>query len=189
MTTNKKLTINSAGKINLYLNVSKNLRPDGYHEIKSIMQSVSLYDELHFEVCRNNDISESDGIDNGEVVGNDGDCESNCNYSGSRDSLAGSIKANNAGSTGISKDSGSHKTCNGSLSGEKSIMISCNNIGIPLNEKNLVHKAAYLVMKKYNLGKKYNIRINISKRIPVGAGFAGGSMNARATLFTAQALF
>ena len=73
MTTNKKLTINSAGKINLYLNVSKNLRPDGYHEIKSIMQSVSLYDELHFEVCRNNDLSESDGIDNGEVVGTDGD--------------------------------------------------------------------------------------------------------------------
>ena len=50
MTVNKELTINSAAKINLYLNVSKNLRADGYHEIKSIMQSISLSDELHFKV-------------------------------------------------------------------------------------------------------------------------------------------
>jgi 4-diphosphocytidyl-2C-methyl-D-erythritol 2-phosphate synthase len=63
MTRSKKLTVNSAGKINLYLNVSKNLRPDGYHEIKSIMQSVSLYDELHFEVSRNYDLRSADRID------------------------------------------------------------------------------------------------------------------------------
>lgn len=145
MTRSKKLTVNSAGKINLYLNVSKNLRPDGYHEIKSIMQSVSLYDELHFEVSRNYDLRSADRIDDDE-------------------------------------------TGSGSV-GDKGIMISCNNIDIPLNEKNLVHKAAYLVMEKFNLGPKYNIKINIEKQIPVGAGLAGGSTNAAATLLAMDRLF
>lgn len=141
MIINKKLTINSAGKINLYLNVAKDLRPDGYHEIKSIMQSVSLYDELHFDVSTNSDLKATDHQEGDEA------------------------------------------------SGDKNIMLSCNNIDIPLNEKNLVHKAAYLVMKKYNLGKKYSIRINIKKRIPVGAGLAGGSTNAAATLLALDRLF
>jgi 4-diphosphocytidyl-2-C-methyl-D-erythritol kinase len=146
MTRSKKLTVNSAGKINLYLNVSKNLRPDGYHEIKSIMQSVSLYDELHFEVSRNYDLrSADDRIDDDET--------------------------------------------GSGLGGDKGIMISCNNIDIPLNEKNLVHKAAYLVMEKFNLGPKYNIKINIEKQIPVGAGLAGGSTNAAATLLAMDRLF
>jgi 4-diphosphocytidyl-2-C-methyl-D-erythritol kinase len=145
MTRSKKLTVNSAGKINLYLNVSKNLRPDGYHEIKSIMQSVSLYDELHFEVSRNYDLRSADRIDDDET--------------------------------------------GSGLGGDKGIMISCNNIDIPLNEKNLVHKAAYLVMEKFNLGPKYNIKINIEKQIPVGAGLAGGSTNAAATLLAMDMLF
>ncbi len=134
MTLKKTLTINSAGKINLYLNVSKDLRPDGYHEIKSIMQSVSLCDELHFEVSRN-------GTDSSNL---------NC---------------------------------------DKSILLSCDNMDIPLNEKNLVYKAAHLVMKKFNLDKKYRIKINIEKQIPVGAGLAGGSTNAAATLLALDRLF
>ena len=90
MTVSKKITISSSGKINLYLNVSKNLRLDGYHEIKSIMQSVGLSDELNFKVFSNYGLSHHDSIN-----GN-----------------------------GIS--------------------ISCDNIDIPLNEKNLVHKSAHL---------------------------------------------
>ena len=38
--------------INLYLNVIKNYRSDGYHEIKSIIQSISLSDELTFKVIK-----------------------------------------------------------------------------------------------------------------------------------------
>lgn len=40
--------INAYGKINLTLEVL-GLREDGYHEIKSIMQSIGLHDELSFE--------------------------------------------------------------------------------------------------------------------------------------------
>ncbi|MBM3710469.1 MAG: hypothetical protein FJW61_08635, partial [Actinobacteria bacterium] len=69
MTVTKKLTISSSGKINLYLNVSKTLRVDGYHEIKSIMQSISLADELNFEIYNNYGLSRH-GSTNGNGNGN-----------------------------------------------------------------------------------------------------------------------
>ena len=137
MTVNKELVINSAAKINLYLNVSKNLRSDGYHEIKSIMQSISLSDELHFEV---------------------------------RD------KSREIGSN-VSKSDG-----NG-------ISITCNNMEIPLNDKNLVHRATLLILKNFDLEDKYSISIDINKNIPVGAGLAGGSTNAAGTLIAMNELF
>ncbi|HUW72310.1 MAG TPA: hypothetical protein VMV67_00430, partial [Methanosarcinales archaeon] len=56
MTISKKLTVSASGKINLYLNVRKNGRTDGFHDIKSIMQSISLSDLLNFEVSHNNAI-------------------------------------------------------------------------------------------------------------------------------------
>ena len=41
----EKVTLRVAAKINLYLNILGK-RNDGYHEIESIMQSISLYDRL-----------------------------------------------------------------------------------------------------------------------------------------------
>ena len=154
MTIGKRLTVKSAGKINLYLNVSKKLRPDGYHEIKSIMQSVSLSDELTFS------ITPTFRINRHAVYPDKGN-----DYSWVKDSSGnetGKNADNNFKSNGIS--------------------IECNNIDIPLNEKNLVHKAALLILKRFNLDKKYNIEISIKKTIPVSAGLAGGSTNAAATL-------
>ena len=135
ITLGKKLILKAAGKINLYLNVKKNSRDDGYHEIKSIMQSVSLSDELCFEV------NERDP-DNEEY-----------------------------------RESG-----NG-------IFITSNNVDIPLDEKNLVHKAALLILDSFNLREKYNLKISITKHIPVCAGLAGGSTNAAATLVALDKLF
>jgi len=154
MTIGERITVKSAGKINLYLNVSKKLRPDGYHEIKSIMQSVSLSDELTFS------ITPSFGIC----------CHPVSLYKGND-----SKKFNSGYGSAPGKDADKNFQSNG-------ISIECNNIDIPLNEKNLVHKAALLILKKFNLEKKYNIEINIKKSIPVSAGMAGGSTNAAATL-------
>jgi 4-diphosphocytidyl-2-C-methyl-D-erythritol kinase len=129
----RELKIRASGKINLYLNVSKHTRSDGYHEIKSIMQSIGLSDELTFKVS-----------DNGDIV----------------------------------------DTTN--LNG---IYITSNDINIPLDEKNLVHKAAAVILDEYKLRGKYKIDINIKKNIPVCAGLAGGSSNAAATLVALNKIF
>lgn len=133
METKNILKLRASGKINLYLNVAKNGRTDGYHEIKSIMQSISLSDELTFEILKGN---ESYGSEN-----------------------------------------------------KNGIYITCNNEDIPLDEKNLVHKAAALILDSYNLRSKYSVKINIGKHIPVCAGLAGGSTNAAATLVALDKLF
>ena len=133
MTGKNVLKLRASGKINLYLNVAKNDRSDGFHEIKSIMQSISLSDRLTFEVLK-------------------------------------------------SKNNHSSENKNG-------IYITCNNEDIPLDEKNLVHKAAAQVLDNYNLRDKYSVTINIEKHIPVCAGLAGGSTNAAATLVALDNLF
>jgi 4-diphosphocytidyl-2-C-methyl-D-erythritol kinase len=127
------LKLRASGKINLYLNVIKNGRTDGFHEIKSIMQSISLSDELTFKVQRRK------------------------------------------------KNHGSEK--------KNGIYITCNNEDIPLDEKNLVHKAAAQILDNYGLRDKYSVVINIEKHIPVCAGLAGGSTNAAATLVALNKLF
>ncbi len=122
MAEKRKITVKSAGKINLYLNVSKNGRNDGFHDIKSIMQSIALADELSFEI-----------VELEQTV-------------------------------------------------ENNIIITSDNIDIPLDEKNLVYKAAYILLSTYNKYDKYKVFINIKKSIPICAGLAGGSTNAAATL-------
>lgn len=44
-----KLHLKAPAKINFFLEI-KNKRSDGYHNLKSVMQTVSLYDELFFEL-------------------------------------------------------------------------------------------------------------------------------------------
>ncbi len=129
----KVLKIRASGKINLYLNVSKHIRGDGYHEIKSVMQSIGLSDELTFRVSSNGGIAD-----------------------------------------------------NSNLNG---IYITSNDIDIPLDEKNHVHKAAAVILDEYRMRGKYKIEINIRKNIPVCAGLAGGSSNAAAALMALNEIF
>jgi 4-diphosphocytidyl-2-C-methyl-D-erythritol kinase len=48
-----KIIIKAPAKINLFLEI-KDKREDGYHKLESIMQTVSLYDELSFELTDKN---------------------------------------------------------------------------------------------------------------------------------------
>ncbi|MBR6044662.1 MAG: 4-(cytidine 5'-diphospho)-2-C-methyl-D-erythritol kinase [Ruminococcus sp.] len=45
-----EITVRAYGKLNLYLDIT-GIRADGYHDIKSVMQSVSVYDTLNFKLC------------------------------------------------------------------------------------------------------------------------------------------
>jgi len=65
----QKIKARAPAKINLYLKVL-NKRVDGYHDIQSILQPISLYDELEFElssqgvevICNRGDIPAADNL-------------------------------------------------------------------------------------------------------------------------------
>ena len=63
---------------------------------------------------------------------------------------------------------------------EDNIIIKSECFYIPLNEDNIVYKAAKLIKEKMDIKK--GIEIFIKKNIPVAAGMAGGSSNAAAVL-------
>lgn len=62
------------------------------------------------------------------------------------------------------------------------ITLTCNNKEL-LNTENLVYKAAFLLKKEMD-NPRLGVKIVLKKRIPVKAGFGGGSSDAAATLRT-----
>jgi 4-diphosphocytidyl-2-C-methyl-D-erythritol kinase len=100
-------------KINLTLSVL-NKRPDGYHEVEMVMQSIALYDTLQIR------------------------------------------------------------------SQEEGISLAVAGADLPLDERNLVWRAASLLQAK--AGIKSGVHIHLAKRIPVAAGLGGGSADAAAAL-------
>ena len=67
------------------------------------------------------------------------------------------------------------------------ITVETNSGELPLNEDNLVYKAARIIMDE--CGIKDRIRIFIDKHIPIAAGLAGGSTDAAAVLKGMNELF
>ena len=67
------------------------------------------------------------------------------------------------------------------------ISLSVNNPNIPCDERNLVYKAAKLLMDEFQV--KGGVTIRLEKFIPVAAGLAGGSSDAAATLVGINRLF
>lgn len=67
------------------------------------------------------------------------------------------------------------------------ITLSTNMYWLPLDEKNLVYKAADFLKREYKI--KYGMDIYINKKIPMCAGLAGGSTDCAATLVGIRNLF
>ena len=115
------MRLRALAKINLGLDVLRK-REDGYHELRMIMQTIYMYDQLDIE---------------------------------------------------ISKTPG--------------IKITTNLPFIPVNESNLVYKAAKLLMDEFQV--EQGITVDLQKFIPVAAGMAGGSSDAAATMIGVNRLF
>lgn len=115
------MRLRALAKINLGLDVLRK-REDGYHELRMIMQTINMYDQLDIE---------------------------------------------------ISKTLG--------------IKITTNLPFIPVNENNLVYKAAKLLMDEFQV--EQGITVDLQKFIPVAAGMAGGSSDAAATMIGVNRLF
>ncbi|MBN2104566.1 4-(cytidine 5'-diphospho)-2-C-methyl-D-erythritol kinase [bacterium] len=68
-----------------------------------------------------------------------------------------------------------------------SVQISCSEISIPKDDKNLIHQA--FLQYKQALHIRGGLEVTIHKRIPSGAGLGGGSSNAAATLRACESLW
>ncbi len=113
-------TIPAYAKINWTLEVLGR-RPDGYHEVRTVLQTVSLFDRLTFSEA----------------------------------------------------ESGVHLTCEAP--------------GVPLDDSNLIVRAARLILSASGVDR--GIRIHLEKHIPMAAGLGGGSSNAAVTLLTLERLW
>jgi len=105
-------------KINLYLEILGD-RPDGFHELVMVMQSIDLADQID-------------------------------------------LRPN----------------------GTDSFHLHCDHPEVPLNSSNLAYRAAALMSQQFpdSFARYGAVDITLHKRIPVGAGLAGGSGNAAAVL-------
>lgn len=117
----KEIRLKALAKINLGLDVVRK-REDGYHEVRMIMQTVKLYDQIEI-----------------------------------------------------------HRT------DKPGIKVKTNLQYLPVNENNLVYKAAQLLMEEFEIPK--GVSIQLRKVIPVAAGMAGGSSDAAAVLVGINKMF
>lgn len=88
----------------------------------------------------------------------------------------------------IMQSIGLHDTVTVTQNKSKKITITCNIDDIPLDEKNIAHKAARAFFDAVNV-KNTGINIDIVKRIPHAAGLAGGSADGAGVLVALNELF
>ena len=114
------LRLESHAKVNLRLEILRK-REDGYHDLRSIFQKISLCD-----------------------------------------------------------------TVSVSLTQDKAITVTSDHPDLPCGPRNLAYRAARAMLNE--AGRGNGIRIEIEKRIPLGAGLGGGSSNAATTLMALNQL-
>ena len=67
------------------------------------------------------------------------------------------------------------------------IDVQCDDAALPVDQTNLVFRAAALVLEQ--TGHRAKVSIDLQKRIPMGAGLGGGSSDAAATILALNHLF
>lgn len=109
----------AAAKINLYLEIIGS-RPDGFHELVMVMQSVDLCDRVTVRSI-----------------------------------------------------------------GSEEIRLRCSQSDLPTDQTNIAYRAAELITQKFpeGMARLGGVEITLEKHIPIGAGLAGGSADAAATLY------
>lgn len=117
MRGDKEVRVNAPAKVNLILKVLDR-RPDDYHNLWSLMQTVALEDELRLRLRPDR--------------------------------------------TGVT--------------------LQCDDATLPVDGRNLVARAAAVVLKQAGRPASVGVEIEIAKRIPVSAGLGGGSSDAAATI-------
>lgn len=79
-----------------------------------------------------------------------------------------------------------HDTVSCTLTLKPRIELSCSDPALPIDEKNMAYQAAARFREQSRMGR--GVSIHIEKKIPVGAGVAGGSSDAAAVLFALNQL-
>jgi len=115
-----RLEKKSPCKVNLLLNILGK-RPDGFHELETVMQPVNLFDKIQFE------------------------------------------------------------------RGGNAIQLTCDEPALPVDSKNLVHRAAAGFLSAARISD--GVKIHLEKKIPLASGLGGGSGNAATTLLALNELF
>jgi 4-diphosphocytidyl-2-C-methyl-D-erythritol kinase len=71
--------------------------------------------------------------------------------------------------------------------GGSGIRLACSDASLPVDSKNLVHRAADAFLKLTGISD--GVRIHLGKKIPMAAGLGGGSGNAATTLLGLNQIF
>lgn len=114
------MRVPSFAKINWTLEILGR-RSDQYHELRTILQTIAIYDELTFSLL------------------------------------------------------------------DRDVRLVCDNAELPCDQTNLVYRAA-LLLKNFT-GCSNGVKIELQKKIPMGAGLGGGSSNAAITLLALMQLW
>ena len=71
--------------------------------------------------------------------------------------------------------------------GGNAIQLTCDEPTLPVDSKNLAHRAAAIFLSAANISD--GVKIHLEKKIPLAAGLGGGSGNAATTLLALNELF
>ncbi|WP_083828814.1 4-(cytidine 5'-diphospho)-2-C-methyl-D-erythritol kinase [Parafrankia sp. EUN1f] len=162
------VTVRAPAKVNLHLGVGP-LRADGYHEVTTVLQAVSLYDEITATSIPPETLAGPDG--SGPVFTDEDPIIVTVGVAGE-----GARPSSPAGADGDDTPTG------GDTPAESSISV------VPTGRDNLAVRAAYLVAEAAGIHGEA-AHLTLSKGIPVAAGMAGGSADAAAALVAFDALW